>query len=105
MKLLAFCVALSAAGQSLPSRPDTAVAQPTWYVTYGDGTTLSDGEIRSAIEVGSCYNSRSHYLSTALTRNRVKIASAFARDGVSKYITFISDYEMVAAAAASAKQD
>ena len=58
-----------------------------------------------AIAYGSSFKSRLQYLDKGLKHQKVQLASAWAKDGMSKYVTFFTDYEAVAAAAAQAKQE
>jgi hypothetical protein len=44
-------------------------------------------------------------LENGLKQNKVQLASAWAVDGISKYATFFTDFEVVAADAAAAKQE
>lgn len=62
-------------------------------------------DILKAIERGSEFKSRLQYLDKGLKQNKVELASAWAADGISKYVTFFTDFEAVAAAAAQAKQE
>jgi hypothetical protein len=58
-----------------------------------------------AIKYGSKFKSRSKFLEDGLKDNKVQLASAWAVDGISKYVTLFTDYEAVASAAAQARQE
>lgn len=58
-----------------------------------------------AVSYGQSFKSRLQYLEKGLKDQKVQLASAWAKDGMSKYVTFFTDYEAVAAAAAQAKQE
>jgi len=62
-------------------------------------------DLVKAIARGSEFKSRVQYLEKGLKQNKVQLASAWAADGISKYVTFFTDFEAVAAAAAQAKQE
>ena len=64
--------------------------------------SLTRQEISQAIEYGIKYKTRSHYLKKGLKHKKLQFASAFAMDGISKYVTFFTDFDVVAAAAADA---
>jgi hypothetical protein len=67
---------------------------------YAQGTDYA-----KAIAYGQSFKSRLQYLDKGLKDQKVQLASAWAKDGMSKYVTFFTDYEAVAAAAAQAKQE
>lgn len=67
--------------------------------------TLSDDQMQRAIEEGQRYRSRQEYLDNGLKTAKFQFASAWALDGISKYVTFFTDFEVVAAAAADAKRE
>ena len=58
-----------------------------------------------AIAYGQSFKSRLQYLDKGLKDQKVQLASPWAKDGMSKYVTFFTDYEAVVAAAAQAKQE
>jgi hypothetical protein len=58
-----------------------------------------------AIAEGQSFKSRKQYLEKGLKDQKVQLASSFAKDGMSKYVTFFTDYEAVAAASAQARQE
>lgn len=58
-----------------------------------------------AIAYGQSFKSRKQYLEKGLKDQKIQLASSFAKDGMSKYVTFFTDYEAVAAAAAQASQE
>lgn len=66
--------------------------------------SLSHSDIDSAVKNGGQFKSRSKFLEAGLKANKVQLASLMAKDGISKYVTFFTDYEMVEAAAAEANQ-
>jgi hypothetical protein len=67
--------------------------------------TLSQADFQKAIEYGGQFKSRSQFLEHGMKANRVQLASAFAKDGISKYVTFFTDRDAVAAASAQARQE
>jgi hypothetical protein len=68
------------------------------------GPVLTPQQIDAAIQEGSKYKSASRFLEKGLRGKRVKLASAMAMDGISKYATFFNDWHAVAAEAAAATQ-
>jgi len=55
---------------------------------YAQGTDYA-----KAIAYGTSFKSRLQYLNKGLKDQRVQLASAWAKDGMSKYVTFFTDYE------------
>lgn len=68
----------------------------------GENTAV---DFKKAIEYGSQFASRKKFLERGLKSGRIQLASAWAVDGISKYVTFFTDFEAVASAAAQAKQE
>ena len=68
------------------------------------GPVLSTGQIQAAIQEGSKYKTVDKFLEKGLRGRRVKLASAMAVDGISKYATFFNDWQAVAAESAGAHQ-
>jgi hypothetical protein len=66
---------------------------------------LSSEQIRSAIARGKQYRTRDQYLESGLRSQRFQLSSAWATDGISKYLVFYTDYDIVAAAAAGASHE
>jgi hypothetical protein len=96
-----YCSASSAAQtQPVQGRPDASVSESA---KAKQPTTNAD--IDKAIARGSEFKSRLQYLDKGLKRNKVQLASAWAMDGISKYVTFFTDFEAIASAAAQAKQE
>ncbi len=62
-------------------------------------------DLNAAIAYGSRFKSRKQFLEKGLKDNKVQLASAWAMDGISKYVTFFTDFEAVASAAANAQQE
>jgi hypothetical protein len=58
-----------------------------------------------AIAYGQSFKSRVQFLEKGLKAQKIQLASAMAADGMSKYVTFFTDYDAIAAAAAQAKQE
>jgi hypothetical protein len=58
-----------------------------------------------AVAEGQSFKSRVQYLEKGLKKQKIQLASAWAADGTSKYVTFFTDYDAVASAAAQAKQE
>jgi len=68
------------------------------------GPVLTPQQVQAAIQEGSTYKSVGKFLEKGLKGQRVKLASAMAMDGISKYATFFNDWQAVAAEAAAAHQ-
>ncbi len=62
-------------------------------------------DVSKAIAFGQTFKSRKQYLEKGLKNEKVQLASSFAKDGMSKYVTFFTDYEAIASASAQAKQE
>jgi len=73
---------------------------PAWC----NGPVLSQQQIKSAIQEGDKYGTVDKFLEKGLRGKRVKLASAMAMDGISKYATFFNDWQAVAAEAAAASE-
>src|ERR1700722_10052410 len=73
---------------------------PLWCA----GPVLTPPQIQAAIQEGSKYKTVDKFLEKGLKGKRVKLASAMAVDGISKYATFFNDWQAVAAEAAAANQ-
>lgn len=76
------------------------VAQPA---LPDDG--LPSADLAKAIEYGSQFKSRRQFLEKGIRHNKIQLASAWAKDGISKYVTLFTDFEAVASAAAQARQE
>jgi len=68
-------------------------------------TPLTAEQIQEAVRYGEKFKSKEDYLQHGMKGTRVKLASAMALDGISKYATFYSDWDAVAAYAADAKRE
>jgi hypothetical protein len=68
----------------------------------GEGTTV---DFEKAIQYGAQFKSRKQFLERGLKSRKIQLASAWAADGISKYVTFFTDFEAVASAAAQSKQE
>lgn len=68
------------------------------------GPVLTPEQIQAAIQKGSQYKTVDKFLDNGPKRKRIKLASAMAVDGISKYVTFFNDWQAVAAEAAAARQ-
>ncbi len=73
------------------------------FAYCGDSSPQVD--FKKAIDFGSQFKSRSQFLEKGLKGNKVQLASAWAKDGISKYVTFFTDFEAVASASAQARQE
>ncbi len=78
----------------------TLVGTSAWCA----GPTLTPVQIQAAIQDGGTYKTVDKFLEHGLKGKRVKLASAMALDGISKYATFFNDWQAVAAESASAHQ-
>jgi hypothetical protein len=66
---------------------------------------LSAEKIVEAITYEEQFNSKDDYLAHGLKGQKIKLASAMAMDGISKYVTFYGDWDAIAAYAADAKRE
>jgi hypothetical protein len=89
----------------------TAVVQVSFVMTSLLGTSawcagpvLTPQQVQAAIQEGSKYKTIDRFLEKGLKGKRVKLASAMAVDGISKYATFFNDWQAIAAEAAAAHQ-
>jgi hypothetical protein len=73
-------------------------------ISLANGQTLTTDQIAAAIAYGSHYKTRDQFLEKGLRGIRVKVASAMALDGISKFATFFNDWNYIAAEAAGANQ-
>jgi hypothetical protein len=75
---------------------------------FGEGTAqvstapLTSSQIQDAIARGKQFGTRDRYLDSGIKSQKFKLAGAFAGDGISKYLIFFTDYDIVAAATADA---
>jgi len=65
----------------------------------------SEAQIAKAVAYGESFPSRNKYLDGALKKNKFQIASAWSKDGISKYFIFFSDFDIIASAASQAKHE
>ncbi len=72
--------------------------------SQASGPKLSSVQIERAIEEGSRYKTVDKFMLKGLEGRRVKLASAMALDGISKFATFYNDRAAIAAQAAAANQ-
>jgi hypothetical protein len=72
---------------------------PSWCASV-----LDVNQMQAAIQEGSKYKTVDQYLEKGLKGKKVKLDSAMARDGISKYATFYNDWQAIAAQAAAAHQ-
>lgn len=101
-----FAAPLLAQATPPPLVQDTvAPPKPQVLLIAKDVVTLSDEQILRAIAEGQRFRSRQDYLDNGLKKAKFQFASAWALDGISKYVTFFTDYEIVAADAADAKRE
>ncbi len=68
------------------------------------GWALTRGEIVSAIAHGKHYKTKDDFLESGVEGVKVKLASAFALDGISKTAIFFDDWNYIAGESASANQ-
>src|SRR5580704_8537991 len=68
------------------------------------GPVLTPQQVQAAIQEGSKYKTIDKFLEKGLKGTRIKLASAMATDGISKYATFFNDWQAVGAEAAAAHQ-
>jgi hypothetical protein len=67
-------------------------------------TMLSPTEVQAAIAYGKQFRTRAQYLDSGMKSQKYQISSAWATDGISKYVLLFTDYDIVAAEAAAANQ-
>jgi hypothetical protein len=65
---------------------------------------LSPAQIQKAIAAGKQYKTRDQFLNAGMKQQKIQISSAFAMDGISKYLVVFTDYDVVAAESAAANQ-
>jgi hypothetical protein len=68
------------------------------------GQSLTTEQVAAAIAYGAHYKTKDKFLEKGLRGVRVKLASAMAVDGISKFATFFNDWNYIAAEAAGANQ-
>jgi len=68
------------------------------------GPLLTPEQIQAGIQEGRKYKTIDKFLENGLKGKRVRLASAMAVDGISKYVTFFNDWQAVAAESAAAHQ-
>ncbi len=66
---------------------------------------LADSQILEAIKYGESFKSRNEYLDKGLKNRKFQISSAWARDGISKYVVIFSDFDVISSAASKAKHE
>lgn len=64
-----------------------------------------EADYAKAIATGMSFKSRLKYLEAGTKDQRIQLASAWAKDGMSKYVTLFTDFEAIASAAAQANQE
>src|SRR5258708_39709218 len=62
-----------------------------------NSAVLTEDQIAQAIAYGAQFKTRDKFLDKGLKGVRVKLASAMAMDGISKYATFFNDWNFIAA--------
>lgn len=55
-------------------------------------------ELLKGIAYGKQFEDRKDFLRRGLGQNKIQLSSAWSKDGISKYVTFYQDYDVVAAA-------
>jgi ribosomal protein S13 len=70
----------------------------------GQPQTLSEAQVSQAVEFGKRFNTRDAFIKEGLRRKKFQIASAWAKDGISKYVTFYNDCDVISAVGAEANQ-
>jgi hypothetical protein len=65
---------------------------------------LPKSQIAEALAHGKQFKSHRDFLKEGLKSNKSQIASAWAKDGISKYVTFYDDLAVISAAAATANE-
>jgi hypothetical protein len=64
----------------------------------------SNLQIAEAVAFGKQFKSHKDFLKEGLKSKKFQIASAWGKDGISKYVTFYSDLDVISAATATANQ-
>jgi len=62
------------------------------------------GEMAKGIALGKQFTTRKQFIEKGLKQNKIQMSSAWAIDGISKYVTFYRDYHVVAAHVAEGNQ-
>jgi hypothetical protein len=73
-------------------------------ISIATGQSLTTEEVAAAIAYGTHYKTKDKFLEKGLQGVRVKLASAMAFDGISKFATFFNDWNYIAAEAADTNQ-
>lgn len=89
-RIVATCIRLAAVGFTFTALVSSAV--------------LTEAQMEQAIAYGARFKTRDKFLEKGLEGVRVKLASAMAMDGISKYATFFNDWNFIAAESAAANQ-
>jgi hypothetical protein len=66
--------------------------------------TLTSDDVSRAVARGKRFNTRADFLKDGLKAKKIKIDGVMSRDGISKYVTFYDDSDVIAAAASEANQ-
>lgn len=73
-------------------------------MSVGTGQNLATEQVAEAIAYGAHYKTKDKFLEKGLRGVQVKLASAMAFDGISKYAIFFNDWNYIAAESAGANQ-
>jgi len=65
---------------------------------------LNEPQIKAAAAFGKQFKSRDQFLDKGLKGQKLQMSSAWAMDGISKYLLLFTDYDVVAAGSAAANQ-
>lgn len=81
------------------------IALPVFSQPIAPASLVADSSrLDRAIAKGKEYRNYRDFLHKGLADTRYQIASAWAKDGISKYVTFYDDLDVISAAAATAEQ-
>ena len=80
--------------------PPIAAAQPA----IAARPSLNEAQIKQAIAYGARFKTEDEFFKSGIKGVRIKLASAMAMDGISKYATFFDDWNVIAAKSAAANQ-
>jgi hypothetical protein len=81
-----------------------AIVFCTVQTTVATKKVLDEKDLTEAMALGNRFKKHNDFLEDGLKPYKVRMSSAMAMDGMSKYLTVITDWTTVAGAAADAKR-
>jgi hypothetical protein len=80
------------------------IAAATTLAAQQPEAAFPPDQMAKGIELGKQFKSRKQFIENGLKDNKIQMSSAWAKDAISKYVTFYRDYHVVAADIAEANQ-